>query len=49
MVSNWHCTIFFAGCRGLMHVCPSQHDTTIVEARDGIEGQVEAIVKESME
>jgi len=34
-----------------MHVLfiPPQHDEIIVEARDGIEDQVEAIVKESME
>jgi len=38
------------GWRALIHVlCINKHDEMIVEARDAIEDQVEAIVKESME
>jgi DNA polymerase I-like protein with 3'-5' exonuclease and polymerase domains len=31
------------------HIVHTQHDEIIVEARDGIEDQVQAIVKKSME
>jgi DNA polymerase I-like protein with 3'-5' exonuclease and polymerase domains len=49
-VSNWHCTSFHVGSRGQMHVLfIPQHDEIIIEARDGIQDQVQAIVIESME
>jgi DNA polymerase I-like protein with 3'-5' exonuclease and polymerase domains len=50
MLSNRPCTAFFVRWRVLMPVLSiTQHDEILVEARDGIEDQVEAIVKESME
>ena len=49
MVSNWPCTSFL-GLEGIdARIVHTQHDEIIVEARDGIEDQVKAIVKESME
>ncbi|MGO9555939.1 MAG: hypothetical protein ACLP2U_13035 [Syntrophobacteraceae bacterium] len=46
IVSNLPCTSFHVRWRGLTLAL---HDEIIVEARDAIEDQVEAIVKESME
>ena len=49
-LSNWPCTSFPVGCRELMHVLwILLHDEIVVEARDAIEDQVRAIVKEGME
>ncbi len=50
MVLNWLCTAFHVGYGVLMPVLfIPQHDEIIVEARDGIEDQVQSIVSESME
>jgi DNA polymerase I-like protein with 3'-5' exonuclease and polymerase domains len=50
MPSNLPCTSFLVGWRGQMLVSfIPQHDEIIIEARDGIEDQVRAIVAESME
>ncbi|MGA2225993.1 MAG: hypothetical protein ABSH41_16280 [Syntrophobacteraceae bacterium] len=50
-LSNCPCTSSLMGCRELTHVLSilSSHDEIIVEARDAIEEQVEAIVKGAME
>ncbi len=50
MASNWPCTSFLVGWRGQTPALfITQHGEIIIEARDGIEDQVWAIVKESME
>ena len=50
MPSNLPCTSFLVGWRGQMLVSfIPQHDEIIIEARDGIEDQVKAIVKGAME
>ena len=50
MVLNWPCTSFLVGWRRLTPALSiTQHDEILVEVRDGIEDQVQAIVKESME
>ena len=50
MVSSWPLIHISEKLNGLdASIVHTQHDEIIVEARDGIEDQVEAIVKESME
>jgi DNA polymerase I-like protein with 3'-5' exonuclease and polymerase domains len=50
MLSNLPCASSLIGWREWTPVLfIHQHDEIIIEARDGIEDQVEAIVKESME
>jgi DNA polymerase I-like protein with 3'-5' exonuclease and polymerase domains len=49
-LSNWPCASFLVRYRGLMHVLSiTLHDEILIDARDGIEDQVQTIVGESME
>jgi hypothetical protein len=47
-VSNWPCTSFLVGWRRQTHILLILYEI-IIETRDGIEDQVQAIVEESME